>query len=84
MSDVLLDEDRVILEALDFDVSCKFCDANADWIAIMRCCKTEHNMCETCKKSELEAQMMSRERKCVACPFRWNASDSINIDWTKL
>jgi hypothetical protein len=83
-----LDEELIVLEGLDFDITCNSriagCDKKAVWLATARCCSTDWY---ACAQHRLELLAFLREKKyvkCRPCGYSYEPAKTINIDWTKL
>jgi hypothetical protein len=75
----LTDEDRVVLEALDFDVPCYECGEMAAWGISVVCCGMTTTKCIGCfaRWETLVAQRLGRVVECQQCKH----AGELSWDW---
>lgn len=71
-----VDEDRVVLEALDFDVPCAECGGPAAWGLTAICCGMSTTKCLECfaRWETIVAQRLGRIVECPGCKHVGNLS----------
>ncbi|MCT1363930.1 hypothetical protein [Microbacterium sp. p3-SID131] len=75
-----IDEDRVVLEALDFSPSCEECgDEAAEWWVALSCCGVSTTKCLGCyaRWETQVAMQIGRPVKSIRC----TAEGYLSFDW---
>lgn len=75
--EALTDEQRGLLDALDFLIPCSDCGGRAAWTITARCCGLSALKCAGCyaRWETIVAQRLGRQVECQGCgvdgPLRW-------------